>query len=141
MITSFRLSRGSTDQSCCQRPFELSQPLVQRHNRHSSIKPPAGTAPSIQPLRRWMHASASKSPSSKKVLIQPFPKSQVTFAATPAKSPFKNFFIGTSLGTALKNVPQSGDSVGPEGPRVRARRSLSYDTDSDPPRTGGGPSP
>ena len=51
-----------------------------------------------------MHASTSKSPSSKKVLFQPFPKSRVTFATTPAKSPFKNFFIGTPLGTALKRM-------------------------------------
>ena len=51
-----------------------------------------------------MHASASQGPSSKKVFFQPFPKSRVTFAATPAKSPFKNFFIGTQLGTALSRM-------------------------------------
>jgi len=92
LITSFRLSGGSTDQSCCRRSIRAkptARPTL--HNRHSSIKPLTDTAPSIQPLRRWTHASASKSPSSKKVLIQPFLKSRVTFAATPAKSPFKFF--------------------------------------------------
>ena len=56
-----------------------------------------------------MQTNASTRPSSPKIFFKPLPKSRVTFAAEPAKSPFKNLFIGTGIGRALKRMSLQGE--------------------------------
>jgi len=56
-----------------------------------------------------MQASASDKTLKSGIFFKPLPKSRVTFAAEPAKSSFKNLFIGTGIGRALKRMSLQGE--------------------------------